>query len=408
MFFRIVLITISSIAWLSSDICAAPYDVLGIPPRTQKQIRTSQPLDVEAGEDVFQSILDRSIMEDVPGVMMAIHGPDGVIWSGASGIANRETGDPMTPNLLSRMGSVTKTFVSALILQLSDENHFQLDDPIEQWLPGAIANGENITIRHLMNMTSGLFNYTEDDEFVEIMLSESERHWSPTELIAEAMSHEPYFLPGEGWRYSNTNYVLLGILAEQIAGQSVADQLRTRFTEPLGLTDTVFGSNTTFAGPHAHGYADYDDDGVLDEHTYYDASLAGAAGDGVSTVSDLATWARALYGGTVLSDQSHADIYNFISLQGLFPAGMNGSYGLGVFQLEYDASLLGIPLTAVGHDGGIPGYVTLMFYLPKHDIAVAIMINAQTESADSYGIFEETARCLLNAPSFVSEWNYLD
>ena len=154
-----------------------------------------------------------------------------------------------------RIGSITKTFTGTVILQLVDEGKLRLDDPIAKYQP-EVPNGANITIRQLLQMTSGLFNYTDDPAWNQALDANRQRVWSPQELVAIALAHPPYFAPGTDFHYSNTNTVLLGLIIEQITGNNVADEFARRIFTPLGMRETVMPPPTMAAipDPHPRGY----------------------------------------------------------------------------------------------------------------------------------------------------------
>ncbi|MET0817346.1 MAG: serine hydrolase domain-containing protein, partial [Solirubrobacteraceae bacterium] len=170
------------------------------------------------------------------------------------GYADRETRRRMRASDRFRIGSLTKTFTATVVLQLAGEHKLSLDDSIEQWLPGLVPGGERITVRQLLNHTSGLFNYTDDGQVLDGMLSDRLRAWSPRELVVIATAHPPAFAPGTRWAYSNTGYIVLGLIAEAVDGRPLATQLETRILTPLKLRHTSFDSESQIAGRYAHGY----------------------------------------------------------------------------------------------------------------------------------------------------------
>lgn len=187
-------------------------------------------------------------------------------WRGAAGVSDLATGRPAEADGRFRIGSVTKVFVSTVLLQLVGEGRLRLDDPVERHLPGVVPNGAAITVRQLLNHTSGLFNHTEDTRFLVTNEAELEdyahgtwryRDYRPEQLAAVSAEHPPYFAPGQGWHYSNTNYVLAGMIVRKVTGRAWQQEVERRIVRPLHLADTVFpGSGTGFGGPHAHAYLD--------------------------------------------------------------------------------------------------------------------------------------------------------
>ena len=209
----------------------------------------------------------------------------------ARGYADRATRRPMRAGDRFRIGSLTKTFTATVVLQLAGEGRLGLDDTVERWLPGLVPGGERITVRQLLNHTSGLFNYTDDEQVLEGMLSDRRRAWSPRELVAIGTAHPPTFAPGTRWAYSNTGYIVLGLIAEAVDGRPLATQLETRIFTPLKLRHTSFDSEPQIAGRYAHGYFVGRDVSVLNP------TGAWAAGAMVSTAADVGRFYRALLGG---------------------------------------------------------------------------------------------------------------
>ncbi|MFE2106318.1 serine hydrolase domain-containing protein [Kitasatospora sp. NPDC059463] len=280
-------------------------------------------------------------------------------WRGAAGTADLATGQPAGPDGRFRIGSVTKTFVSTVVLQLVGEGRLRLDDPVERHLPGVVPNGAAITVRQLLNHTSGLFNYTDDERFQ--IRSEADlqdfvygtwryRDYQPQQLAAVSAEHPPYFAPGQGWHYSNTNYVLAGMIIRKVTGHTWQREVERRIVRPLHLDDTLFpGSGTGFGGPHAHAYVDMPT-GPADV-TRLNPSLVDAAGNGISTTADLDRFHAALFGGRLLRPAEMAALTDTV------PTTIDGGrYGLGVLRLDLGEGCE----PAWGHDGSLPGWSTLL------------------------------------------------
>jgi D-alanyl-D-alanine carboxypeptidase len=213
----------------------------------------------------------------------------------ASGFSTRTPRTPMRVSDRFRIGSVTKTFVSTLVLQLVGERKLMLTDTVEHWLPGLVPNGDKITVRELLNHTSGLAEY--DDAALEAKItSRPMKAWTPRQLIAHATAKNPDFAPGTKWSYSNTGYALAGLIVEKATGHSLRTELQQRIFGPLGLRGTSYDSSPRIAGQHAHGY------GLVGKPPAKDVSIlsptwAGAAGAIVSTADDVARFERALLQG---------------------------------------------------------------------------------------------------------------
>jgi D-alanyl-D-alanine carboxypeptidase len=237
-----------------------------------------------------------------------------------------------------------------------------LDEPLESWVPG-VPNGTTITIRQLLNHTSGIYNYT-DTAFFQQALSDPTYAWPPQELVDIAVQHGPDFDPGTDWSYSNTNYILIGMIVEQASGQSFEALVRERLLEPHGLDSTFLDGYETLGAELATAYAQNGQDVTDIVHM----SVAWSAGAYAATASDVADWAAALYRGEVLAAPEMDAMLDMV------PTSYAGvEYGLGVF--GYGPSVL-LGEEGIGHGGDIFGFHTFMVYMPEHDTAVVSIVNS--------------------------------
>jgi D-alanyl-D-alanine carboxypeptidase len=265
-----------------------------------------------------------------------------------------------------RIGSITKTFIGTLILQLVGEGKLGLDDPIQQWAP-QVPNARHITVRELLNMSSGLYNYTEEKQWVRRALSPRTglalRQWTPPQLVQVAVAHKPYFPPGRGYHYSNTNFILLGLLVEQVTRRPVEDVLRARILRPLGLQHTFLPTTNGLPAPHAVGYYPIGPHRLVNE-TMMNPSWFWTAGAMISTLDDLHTWAQALATGALIRPAQQRQRLTWNPYSAAASHGLS-RYGLGV------SDLVGF----IGHKGGIPGFNTDMWYLPATHATVVVIAN---------------------------------
>ncbi|HDR7871855.1 TPA: beta-lactamase family protein [Bacillus wiedmannii] len=254
---------------------------------------------------------------------------DGKHWSYATGIASYEVPRAVEPNFSFRIGSITKTFTASVILQLAEEKQLNLDDSVEKWLPGVVKgngyDGNKITIRQLLNHTSGIASYT-DVDMRDITLPQNPyRYYTADELIGVGLAKQPVFASGEGWDYSNTNTVLAGQIIQKVTGDTYAEQIRKRFIEPLGLKETfVMEANPHIPGEHATGY-NMDRSGHLYDLTEINQSWANAAGNMVSSVKDLTTFFSALLGGKLLNQEMMDQMLTTVDSP-------IGKVGLGIYE----------------------------------------------------------------------------
>ncbi|MGX7672229.1 serine hydrolase domain-containing protein [Plantactinospora sp. DSM 117369] len=287
---------------------------------------------------------------------------DGVRDSYArAGIADLATDAPVPRDGYFRMGSNTKTFAAVLVLQLVGEGRLRLDDTVDRWLPGVVAgngnDGRRITVRQLLQHTSGLYNYTRDLPGLSSAEGYARHrfdHYEPEELVALAMAHPPMFAPGTSWDYSNTNYILAGMLIERVTGRSWAAELRDRILRPLRLTETSTpGDRAHLPGPHARGYQQWEPGGPLDDTTLFNTTMAYTAGDLVSTPSDLVRFWQALQQGRLLAPAQLAEMRRTVlaeTFQDFLPG---ARYGLGI---------MWAPNACGGywsHGGDVPGMSTV-------------------------------------------------
>src|SRR6266513_3069872 len=271
----------------------------------------------------LQTMVDTTIKELlIPGAVVLLRTPQGD-FTAASGTTQLNTKNPPSADTYFRIASNTKTMTAAVIMLLAQEGKLGLNDPVSKYVPG-VPNGDNITITELLNMRSGLYNYTNDPEFWAVLERDPTKVWSPADVLAIAFTHPPYFPPGTGFHYSNTNYALLGLIAEKIDGKPLASCFQDRLFGPLGLKDTLLPAITsnTLPEPYSHGYLyggcsfrnltdkPYPPElqaaattGTLqpDDCTEQNSAYASAAGGVISTANDCATWIKALVGGKVLN-----------------------------------------------------------------------------------------------------------
>ncbi|GIJ25010.1 serine hydrolase [Micromonospora qiuiae] len=285
---------------------------------------------------------------------------DGTTTRARAGVGDLKRGTPVPLDGHFRMGSNTKTFVSVVVLQLVGEGRLSLDDTVERWLPGVVAgngnDGRRITVRHLLQHTSGIYNYTNDTAALtsyEGYLAHRFDHYEPADLVALAMKHEPGFAPGTRWDYSNTNYILAGMLIEKVTGRSWATEVRRRILQPLGLRQTSAPGDRPFLpAPHAKGYQQWTPGGPLTDTTLFNPTVAGAAGDMITTPSDLARFWQALQRGQLLKPRQMVQLHDSV-LAETFQDFMPGArYGLGI---------MFIPNRCGGywsHGGDVPGMST--------------------------------------------------
>ena len=319
----------------------------------------------------LQSILDNKLESlNGTGVSSAVVFPDQNIWTGASGISFGET--PKSTDMIFCTGSVTKTFTAALCLQLAEENLLSLEDSLHEWLPVYPNIDGSITILQLLNNMSGIYNITDNTELWDAVFADPSKTWTPGEIINSFQS-ESYSSPGNGWFYSNTNYILLGEIIKEATNSEVSTQLRNRFFEPLCLNSTYFDVEEIIPSNIAHSWFDLGGDGSKDDVSLISRtgiySVLWTAAAVFSTAEDLARWSQALFEGDVISQES---LNLMLTPYSTMPGTTDFGCGLGVFLIG-PGNNAGVEL--VGYTGRTFGYLTSMFYAPDYGISIAVMIN---------------------------------
>jgi len=294
-----------------------------------------------------------------PGAVLYVDSEPSGVWSGAAGLADTASNEPMAADSRFGIGSIAKTFVATVVLQLMEEDVIDLDASIDTYLPEdlpvVIPNGEQITVRMLLNHTSGIPEWLTENVIMQIA-NDPSTVWGTEELLTLAFAQDVLFEPGQAFAYSNTDYTLLGIIIEELTGLSWADQIRTRILEPLALSDTVVrqAGETDSLPRMAHGYVVMGNE-VLDM-TMTDSSMAGAAGGNamVSSTADLARFITVLLDGELFaSPQTLGEMLELVDAPD--ENGIPYWYGLGVERYDIDG------ITFIGHAGGAVGYSTVMY-----------------------------------------------
>ncbi|MFF9504947.1 serine hydrolase domain-containing protein [Streptomyces sp. NPDC014656] len=300
----------------------------------------------------------------IPGLVVGVWMPGKGCYVRATGVADKRTGEPMSPDGFIRIGSETKTFTVTALLQLVDEGKVGLDDPIDDYVRG-VPNGHRITLRQLAGMRSGLFPYTSDSGFLHDLLSEPKRPYNPWELLSYGYRHANTFQPGATFQYSNSNLVLLGLVVEKVTGRPLARVLHERVVRPAGLRHSFLPKGAEFPLPHPHGYTDQTLSGAVADTTDWNPSWAWAAGAMISDLQDLRRWARVVATGELLSPATQAQRLKTL------PTGFPGtSYGLGILNTN----------GWIGHNGSLPGYETVTVHLPSQKATLVLMLNTDSLS----------------------------
>jgi D-alanyl-D-alanine carboxypeptidase len=310
-----------------------------------------------------QKIARSLVRAGAPGAIVFVRTPKGV-HSAVAGVAQLQPRVPMQVAAHYRIASLTKTFVASVVLQLAGEGKLGLDDPIERWLPGVVPNGAEITLRQLLNHTSGLFSYEGDLTWQNTEIADLGHVWSPSDLLAISFSHDAVFRPGTNYRYSNIGYILLGLVVEKITGAPIGDVLRTRIFEPLGLRETSFPTAIEMPEPLVHGYVSFLGSTLLDITALMHPSWGYAAAQIVSTAADVTTFFSALIKGRVVPAPLLAQMKR--------GSDSSGVYGLG---LMLSFARCG---RAFGHDGDFIGWRNAVRSNASGSRVAVVVVNAAT------------------------------
>jgi D-alanyl-D-alanine carboxypeptidase len=308
---------------------------------------------------------------DLPGLVVAVRRAGEEPSVTASGRADLGNGRRMAPVDRFRIASLTKPMVGTVILQLADEGRLSLDDALSRFVPDLLPDADRITLRQLLNHTSGVADYLDNQDFIDAVLAQPDRVWTPQELVAIGNAMPRSFAPGAAgrWEYSNTNYILLGLVAEEAGGEPIGTLLQRRVFDPLAMTSTYFSTQTSLLAPFAQGYVDLNLLLDFPVGTVLSPTVAGAAGAVVSTAGDLLRFVEALAAGELVSSASQAARLTTVPASRVqLPGGsIVFEYGLGV--------LVGDGW--IGHDGAIPGYEA-QAYAKMGVGALAVLVNKST------------------------------
>jgi D-alanyl-D-alanine carboxypeptidase len=333
----------------------------GTPVRKPARIPEGAP-----AQTTLQRIVRRLVAAGAPGAVAFVRAPGRAVGV-AAGYADLQTRTPMRAADGFRIASVTKTFVATVVLALEAEGRLDIDEPVERWLPGLVPNGSAITIRELLNHTSGLFDYGEDDAHTQAVIADPGRRWSPHELLSVAFAHPPLFGPGTSWFYSNTNYVVLGLVIEAVTGRPLEQELQARIIDPLRLRATSFDVDPVIHVPFAHGYIGPHPGlpiaagTLLDITALLNPSFGWGAGNMSSNAADVTRFLVALLRGQLLPPPQLAEMKT--------GSATNSDYGLGLKKVYTSCGI------AYGHEGDFPGYRNAVWVTRDGRRAADVMVN---------------------------------
>jgi D-alanyl-D-alanine carboxypeptidase len=338
---------------------------------------------------------------EFPGATVGVVLPDGKSFSVSAGLADVESNTPLKPSDRMPSGSIGKTYVAAVMLQLVEEGRVRLDDRIERWFGrvpwfARLPNAREITLGMLMNHTSGIPEHVLKKEFIAKLREGPDKVWTPEELVAYVLDSKPLFPAGQGWSYADTNYILVGMVIERVTKNTYYNELGKRVLKPLKLRDTHPSVSRTLPGVIT-GYSrpnspfGFEGRVILDGKFIINPQMEWTGGGLISTSEDLARWAKALYEGRVIKKSSLDRMLAGVEAK----TGPGDRYGLGVQIRQSDWGV------SYGHGGWFPGYLSEMEYFPDHRIAIAVQFNTDFGRRIKKGLRQyiaDVARIVMGEP----------
>ena len=313
---------------------------------------------------IIQSYTDRGL----PGVILYVSDSSAGEFAYASGYSNIASGETMTYEHSMRIGSITKTYTAALILDMHERGEMDIDskasDYLDDSLVSTVDNLGEVTVKQLLNHTSGIFNYTETSMFGLTMLNDMDRIWTYADALKCIAQENAYFDPGTGFHYSNTNYIILGLIVESVTGHSFADMLDSRIIKPCNLNNTYYYPDRTKPEGLAHGYCDMYGNGQICDATEFTMGHMTPDGGIISTAGDMSLFFNSLLNGNILN-QSTVDLMTERNETG----DSGDEYGLGLAFTKTDCG------TAVGHSGSMYGYNAEMHTFPENNVTYILLVN---------------------------------
>ncbi|WNC71969.1 serine hydrolase domain-containing protein [Thalassotalea psychrophila] len=332
----------------------------------------------------YENILINNVESKGPGVAVIISQNGKVLYKGARGLANIEHNIALTTDSVFRLGSITKQFTAAAIMILQEQNKLSVSDNIHKYVPEFPTEGQVVTIEHLLTHTSGIANYTEDENIWNNLIPTAT---TLDDMLKEFAKHPMPLKTGEAMRYSNTGYVLLGKIIEVASGESYADFVEQHIFAKLGMKNSQYGG-TQLITNRANGYS-------RSEHGYVNADPINmmwphAAGSLLSTVDDLNIWFYALRNGTLISKDSYQQMVSEFELNDKSMS--DYGYGLGLFKVN--------KFDAIGHGGGIHGFVTNALYIPEEDLYIAVLNNNDSGNPQNLALLLAAKALNIDIPEF--------
>jgi D-alanyl-D-alanine carboxypeptidase len=360
-------------ATLFATVALLPADPTAAKPLTDQEFAKLQ-------ERVQTKLDDLRAKAEFPGVTIGFALADGRSAGISSGLADVENKIALKPTDRLLSGSIGKTFVAAVMLQLVEEEKVGLDDKLQKWLGKEawfrrLPNASDITVRSLLNHTAGLPEYFEQKGFAEAIKADADKAWKPAELVAYVLDVKPLFAVGKGWSYADTDYILVGMVIERATGKLLFEEIERRLLKPLRLEKTAASDRRVIPGL-VTGYArprnplGFEGRTIVDGKLVTNPQFEWAGGGLATTPEDLARWAKALYEGKAFKKKATLEtMLSGVDATSPRGGGKGVKYGLGVQIRESEWG------SCYGHGGWFPGYLSEVEYFPDHKVAIAVQFN---------------------------------
>jgi D-alanyl-D-alanine carboxypeptidase len=322
----------------------------------------------------YQNIIDETVSDNIPGVILLIESPE-QSFLGSAGVENIESQNPMQVHHTTPTASAGKPMIGLLAAMLADDNLLNLDDTIDTWLSedilNQIPNSGEMTLRQLLNHTSGIYNYTGNEGYLGLLIAEPDKVKTDIDFLALALNQPAEFKPGEGSEYSNTGYTLAGLIMDQVLGMHHSIALRERILVPLGMNATYYRGIEKDHGDFISGYHKFDDHDTTYETKSYLENVSQASSPMVSSVEDMALFMKSVVAEPSFINDSIRN--EFFGSEQLIPNDSNGVYGLGINVEPLGGN------TAYYHAGLNYGYHTQNIYIKEKDLSITAFINCSSK-----------------------------
>lgn len=378
------LLKITALAGLAILIVACSDDDTFQPSFYECNLPFADSSQAHASNTEYKSLLDEITGSGVPGILMSVSSEAEGLWLGASGKADLKNDIDLQPCNMTRVGSTVKTFTAVTIFLLAEEGKLDLDDPVSEYLSGAdlkdLENADRATIRQLLQHSSGIYNYIQSLKFQTASINDLIREWEPEELLSYARGRNACFEPGTDVLYSNTNYILLGMIITAIEGKPFYEVFEERIFTPLHLTSTHFAATDPVPDGIIRGYVDFYSNLDVINATYYSGwDYYTADGGLISNAYDLNVFMNALFNEEIISKASLDIMLTWQKPKDVDPEFFPLWYGLGIFRMETPWG------DAWFHSGDAIGYYACMAYFPERSTTICWAVNG------NYGKIDELA-----------------